>query len=124
MNPFTRFLMQWARNAPLAELVEQWDVLEALVIRVYKSKTSTAVDETQYQQTKAWLETHYEQFAPTLEPYWQATQVGGSTEHDDPFRVLFSPDTAVSFVNNWHAMQHLPAAREALNQLIVAQGNE
>lgn len=121
MNPFTRFLMQWSQNAPLEALVERWDVLEALVIRVYKNKVATAVDEEQYQQAKIWLEANYDQFAPQLKPYWQPTKVGGSTDHGDPFCVLFAPDTAVEFVNNWRAMQHLPAAREALNQLIVAQ---
>lgn len=124
MNPFTRFLMQWVPQASLAEFVTQWDVLEALVIRVYKGKRATAVDEQQYQQAKAWFEANYAQFAPTLQPYWADTKVGGTTEHDDPFRVLFAPDTAVVFVNNWPAMQHLPAAREALNKLIVAEGND
>ena len=121
MNPFTRFLMQWSHNEPLSAFVTHWDALEALVIRVYKSKAATAEDEALYQQSKQWLERNYDQFAADLHPYWQATLVGGSREHEDPFCVLFAPDTAVVFVNNWHAMQHLPAAREALNQLIVAQ---
>jgi hypothetical protein len=124
MNPFTRFLLQWSADVPLGEFVARWDVLERVVVRVYKGKGPTAVDETEYQEARSWLKQHYPQFAPALRPYWQATKVGGSYEHEDPFALLLGVDTAVGFQQNWTAMQHLPAAREALNQFILTQTPE
>lgn len=124
MNPFTRFLMQWSSDAPLEQLVQRWDVLEALVIRVYRGGEATSADEATYQEVKKWLDSHYPQFESALSDYWQKSKVGGTVEHGDPFRYLFAPARAAEFVDNWPAMQHLPAAREALNQLVVASGSD
>ena len=40
----------------------------------------------------------------------------------DPFQMLIDFHTPNDIVGNWTAMQHLPAAREALNQYILETG--
>lgn len=125
MNPFTRFLSQWGReDDPVQLFIPHWDVVEALAIRVYKGKGATAEDEEQYQAARVALLKLYPQLEEALRPYWEASLVGGRTDHEDPFRYVLTPEAAAGFVDNWAALQHLPAAREALNQLLVASSDD
>lgn len=124
MNPFTRFLKQWSKSEPdLSAFIEQWDTLEALSIRVYKAAGATPADQETYKSIKAFMETTYPKFAAKLEPFWRESEVGGQLNHADPFEFLFQYGGADQFVDNWAALQHLPAAREALNGLLVQMGN-
>lgn len=125
MNPFTKFLKQWTSDRPdLSEFIQHWDTLEALSIAVYKSAQASAEDEQSYQQIKAYMDEHYQNFAANLESYWQDSEVGGRLDHADPFKFLFQYENATGFVDNWAALQHLPAAREALNGLLVQMGQQ
>lgn len=125
MNPFTRFLRQWTQgNADLDDLVEQCDALESLVIRVYKAGAATAADEAQYQTIRRWMRENYPAWQDVLRPFWQQAQVAGRPAADDPFLRLTAPESASAFVGDWQAMQMLPAAREALNRLVIQQSNE
>lgn len=124
MNPFTRFLSQWSQDHIIAQFIPPWDTVEALVIRVYKSGRATAEDEESYRRVRASLQKIYPQLAEGLRPYWQQTKVGGKLEHGDPFLFLLTADRAADFVDNWVALQHLPAAREALNQYILSVSEE
>ena len=125
MNPFTRFLKQWSNDdsKELEVFIEHWDALEAMAIRVYKAKQPTADDLASYQLIKQFMDANYPKFAPKLESYWMRSEVGGQLDHADPFAYLFQYESAAGFVDNWTALQHLPAAREALNGLLVEMGN-
>lgn len=103
--------------------IEHWDMLEALAIRVYKAKQPTAADLSAYGDIKRFMDAHYQKFAPKLEGYWKRSEVAGQLDHADPFAYLFQYESATGFVDNWTALQHLPAAREALNGLLVEMGN-
>lgn len=125
MNPFTRFLRQWIRDdAGLDQLIEHGDALEALVIRVYKAGEATAADEAQYQTIRRWMQDNYATWQEALRPFWQEAEVAGRPAREDPFLRLTAPDHAAAFADNWEAMQRLPAAREALNRLVIQQSNE
>jgi hypothetical protein len=119
MNPFTRFLMGQRDDRPLNQFVAAWDDLEALVIRVFKGKRATAADATQFARLQADLQEQYPQWRAALAPLWAATLVGGAPPTADPFTDLLATPTAADFVDNWGAMQRLPAAREALNKLVL-----
>jgi hypothetical protein len=122
MNPFTRFLLGRGRreDQALQAFVEQWDVLEALVIRVFRSKGAETADEAQYQQISSWLRDNYPLWQKRWQPYWQGALVGGLPAVQDPFQRLLTAEKAADFVGDWQAMQYLPAAREALNRYIQA----
>ena len=124
MNLFTRFLRQWLRDPDLQQLLEHWDALEALVIRVYKGGAASAADEAEYQALRGWMQANYPAWRERLRVYWRQAQVGGKPATTDPFLRLTEPPTAASFVGDWQAMQHLPAAREALNQLVLHLSDE
>jgi hypothetical protein len=121
MNPFTRFLLRRRlRHSSLDDFVDRWDRLERLVIRVYKGKGATAEDETIYVEIRPWLHQHYPQWQPQLQAYWPQAMIGGQPAREDPFLFLLQAEEAVDYVDNWLAMQTLPAAREALNKLVTA----
>lgn len=124
MNLFTRFLRQWSRDPDLETLVEQCDALEALIIRVYKGGQATAADEAEYQALRGWMEANYPSWQPLLLPLWQEATVAGKPAATDPFLRLTAANSAQAFVGDWEAMQHLPAAREALNRLVLQLGEE
>lgn len=124
MNIFTRFLSQFSGDSSLGAFVARWDVVEEVVVRAYRGGEVTAEDGALYLEARGWLRDHYGGWAARLRPYWQNSKVGGTLEHGDPFLFLLAYEEAADFVDNWSAMQHLPAAREALNGLIVATTGE
>ena len=125
MNPFSRFLRQWlSQEDDLDALIEHWDALEALVIRVYRQGEASAADEAEYQALRGWMQANYAGWAEELRPLWQEAMVAGAPATEDPFLRLISSRAAVGYVDDWNAMQYLPAAREALNRLILLRSGE
>ena len=121
MNPFTRFLTQWSKNRDLSEFIHYWDRLEQLVVRVHRKKTGLAEAEPEFTQVWPWLRQQYGGWEERLRPYWQQTKAAGAQTQTDPFRLLLDLETPSAILGNWHAMQHLPAAREALNLFLRDQ---
>ncbi|MCA9917305.1 MAG: hypothetical protein KC445_05100 [Anaerolineales bacterium] len=121
MNPFTRFLSQWSQNRPFAEFVEQWDQLELVVVRVHRKKMPVAEAEPIFAEVWPWLRQQYWQWEEVLRPYWQQTKAAGELTQTDPFQLLLDLEAPNAILGNWRAMQHLPAAREALNRYLRDQ---
>lgn len=121
MNIFTRFLSGGLRDRGLEALIRHWDGVERLVVRVYKGKGATAEDEAEYGRLRGWLVVNYPGWAERLRPHWQGAKVAGELAKQDPFARVLRVETAGGFVGDWEVMQHLPAAREALNKLVVAR---
>lgn len=119
MNPFSKSLLAGAANADLAELVGHWDVLEALVIRVFRGKAATDADALAWRNTRAWLRVAMPRWDAALAPHWAGRKIGGQPATQSPFDDLLVPAEATGFAGNLRAMQTLPAAREALNLLIL-----
>lgn len=125
MNRFTRFLRQWSSDEEeLGLLIQHLDALEALVIRVYKGKAATPADEAEYGKIRLWLEAHYPAWQDALRPYWQEALVGGRPAAEDPVSRILRAPAAANLVGDWGAMQNLPAAREALNRLVLARSEK
>jgi hypothetical protein len=123
MNSLNRIFKR-KKNQPITNLVQHWDKLEALVIRVFKGKTASPGDLDEYRHLRAWLLDNYMLWEESLEPYWRASSAGGEPVQADPFRMILSTPGASGFVRNWKAMQTLPAAREALNSFMLDQPGE
>jgi hypothetical protein len=121
MNVFTKSLLALLGlgQNDLQEFVRRWDVLEQLVISVFRAKAAAQADEVVYAETRVWLNQHYPQWRDALQPHWQRAKVAGQLASTDPFALLLAHQQAADFVKNWAAMQNLPAAREALNNLIL-----
>ena len=124
MNIFTRFLAQGSSDQHLQLFIERWDTLETLLVGVYRSGEATPGDEALYVPTRQALLSTYDRWRADLLPFWQKSKVGGKLDHDDPFVFILKYEQAGDFIDNWPALQHLPAAREALNGLVVALTGE
>lgn len=91
------------------------------MIRVHKSKEATAADEAEYGKLRLWLEANYPTWQAALEPHWRQSLVGGRPAQEDPVWRVVQANAARDFIEDWGAMQHLPAIREALNRLIMTE---
>lgn len=89
------------------------------MIRVYRAGAATSGDEATYSRDRNWLLERYPRWQTALTPYWQRTTIDGELVVEDPFEMLLSVRQAHRFVDNWAAMQTLPAAREALNEWLA-----
>lgn len=126
-NPFTRLLERWAGaegRAPdgVAEFVERWDELEALVIEIYRRGEALDTERVAFERLAAWLGRQYPDLSDHLAPYWRGTagpQDGGPAA-PDPFRSLFEDRGAESFAGDREALRTLPVAREAVNRWLIA----
>ena len=124
MNPFSRFLRQWNQDENVHQLMEHCDALEALVVRVYRRDGATGADEAEYQAIRRWMSANYDRWQEQLRPYWRKSMVGGRPLRKDPFMALYRHESAASFVGDWEAMRLLPAVREALNQMLLEEGED
>ncbi len=121
MNPFTNFLRQWSADDDFNTFVAYWDRLERLTIQVYRQKITVTVAEPEFADVWPWLRERYGRWQPTLEPFWRQTTAAGAPTQTDPFRLLLEKQSPADIPGDWRAMQHLPAAREAINHYVLAQ---
>ncbi len=118
-NPFTRFLSQWSSDDALAAFVAAWDRLERVVVGVYRAQMDEATAAAEYAAVWPWLRAAYPRWQEALRPYWQATRAAGEPTRVDPFALLLDIPAAAAIAGDWRAMQHLPAAREAINRYLL-----
>ena len=118
-NPFTQSLAARLNTPAFQDFIAHWDALEQLVIRVFRGKAATPADEAEHAPLRAWLHESYAEWGEALEPHWRQSKVAGKLATEDPFAVLMAIEPAAAFVSQWSALQALPAAREALNRLII-----
>lgn len=118
-NPFSRYLSQWSADKTFAEFVEHWDRLERVVVGVYRQKIELDAAALEYGDVWPWLRRQYGQWADVLRPYWRSTRAAGQPTQTDPFRLLLDIDGPDDIPGDWNAMQHLPAAREAINRYLL-----
>lgn len=121
-NPFTRFLSQWSRDGSFEAFVTHWDVLEQVVVGVYREKMTAADAAPLFDEAWPWLREAYPDWEAALRPYWEPTLAGGKQVTQDPFRLLLAIPNPAAIPGDWTAMQHLPAAREAINRYVVDAG--
>jgi len=121
VNPVTRVLLNRLRHRHLGQFVGYWDALEALVIRIYKQAAASQADQSEYLRLQSWLLKNYPRWQQALAPHWQKVRVNRRLVEADPFIILLAPERVSAFVENWAAMQTLPAAREALNNFLLEQ---
>ena len=120
MNPFTKFLSQWARRDTSFEaFIAWWDQLEYLTIKVYQQKMTPDAVRADFNATWPWLRRHYPQWEAVLRPFWQQTKAAGQPTQTDPFLLLLRWEQPEQIAGDWNAMQHLPAAREAINRYLL-----
>ena len=122
MNPFSRLFVRHIRYGDLRKFVQQWDELEELLIHIYKTGAASPAETRAHVEIRSQLQRTYPLWQVQLHTYWTHILAGGEIVKDDPFLQLLAIEQADDFIDNWRAMQTLPAAREALNQLLLEIG--
>ncbi len=120
MNPVTQTLIDRIADPALAEWAAAWDVIEQVVIRVYRGAAVSKKDEQDFIAAKRWLLKNHPRLAPSLDPYWRRALIKGSgPAAEDPFEKLLAYDQARDFVDNLDAMRLLPAVRQSINEWLL-----
>lgn len=119
MNPVTQSLLKQLNDPQLNTFAADWDALTELVIEIYQQKSLTFAQQELFFELQERLRAAYGRLAADLEPHWRTARVKGELVVGDPFRAVIEKATAKEFVENWDAMRTLPAAREALNMMLM-----
>ena len=90
-----------------------------LVVHVYREKMTPEEAAGEYAAVWPWLRVEYGRWQPALEPHWRATRAAGAPTQTDPFLLLLALESPAAICGDWPAMQHLPAAREAINRYLL-----
>jgi hypothetical protein len=118
-NPVTAQLTRRIKDRRIRRFVAQWDALEALIIRIYRSEGAEPDDQRAYRRLRRALRRGLRRYGEALGGYWPGMTVGGEPTREDPFAALLAPKRARAFAGNWRAMQQLPAARQAINEWLL-----
>lgn len=121
MNPVTHGLLQQLNDPQLTAFATDWDTVTELVIEIYQQKSLTVEQQARFFEAQERLQAAYPALATELEPHWRTARIKGELVVGDPFLAVLSKPSAKEFVENWDAMRTLPAAREALNMLLMAR---
>jgi hypothetical protein len=124
MNPVTRSLLKKVPEAELHHFVEGWDELEALVVQIFRQKSVTFHQQEIFFGLQTSLLEGHAKYKAELDGFWPTTKVKGDFVRMDPFLQLLRVSAAREFVENWEAMKTLPAAREALNQMLMTRAEK
>jgi hypothetical protein len=119
VNPVTRALMQQIEDPGLQAFVDAWDELEMLMVEVYKAGGAESSHQADFAGIRTRLAASYPEWQALLEDHWRATTIKGQPLEADPFLTLIDLENPEAIVDNWAAMQTLPAAREGLNNMLV-----
>ncbi|NJN54908.1 MAG: hypothetical protein HC804_09215 [Anaerolineae bacterium] len=122
MNPFTKYLRQWSADEDFDAFVGYWDRLEQLTIQVYRQKITVGAAQPEFDVVWPWLREEYGRWQTLLEPFWQQSTAVGALTQTDPFLLLLKIQSPAEIPGDWRLMQHLPAARETLNQYALTKG--
>lgn len=119
MNPTTAALLKSISDPRIADFVSLWDEMEQLTISIYRADHVAPSEAARFPELVAAIREKITPLQHPLKPHWQATRVKGQALEEDPFEFLLSLPGAEAILDNWTAMQLLPAAREALNLYLL-----
>jgi len=124
MNPFTQFLSQTIANRKFLAFVQKWDVVEQIVVNTFRGQGNFESDWKEWPKIRSKLRREYPHWMDRLKPLWRNALIDGHPAREDPFLWLLNYEDASEFRQNWRAMQTLPAAREAINRLLIEMQSE
>ncbi|MGA9531448.1 MAG: hypothetical protein WBR18_01920 [Anaerolineales bacterium] len=120
-NPVTNSLLSRIDDESLHRWVDMWGQLERLAVSVYRCERAGWRARRRYRALRRQLNAGYAGWQDEFAGHWEGQTVGGKPLIVDPFASLLAIESASDLVDNWPALQLLPAAREALNGYLVAR---
>ena len=121
MNPVTQGLLKKLKDPELDAFATDWDALNDLIIEIYQQKSASFQQQEFFFELQSRLQSSYPALSDSLSPFWRKAKIKGEVVRQDPFLTLIEKSSAKEFLENWDAMKTLPAAREALNEMLIAK---
>jgi hypothetical protein len=118
MNPVTRRLLDEIDDPALAEFALAWDEYEEHFVGVFREGGFAPAEAAGFDDLRRATQHRLRNWEPALEQHWRATRIEGVHPEVSPFRTALAVDPA-SIPTNRAALRALPAAREALNMLLL-----
>ena len=100
--------------------IANWEILEELVTEVYFKGEVEPTDRHLFGSLKLAIKRYYLQLSDELRPFWMQVKIAGKFLRNDPFAELLDTPGLSAFLTSWDRMQMVPAAREALNLMLVS----
>jgi hypothetical protein len=122
MNPVTKSLLKDISDNSLKAFVHQWDRFEQLIIEINRQKSLSFTQQQEFFDLKEKLGASYSPWESEMRIYWRQTRIKEGNLTTDPFRLLLNSDTAHDVLGSWEAIKLLPAAREAMNLMLMEKG--
>lgn len=119
MNIVTCSILNQLGGHSIQPLLVVWDEIERIVIETYKQDLVREEEASRYPELREQFLRDYRAWEGELRPYWRKTSINGVPVNRDPFLVILDNTQADQFRRNWEAMQHLPPARETINQYLL-----
>ncbi len=119
MNPVTRHLLENIDDPDLAEFAMTWDALEEQIVRLYRTGACPPAEAAAFDRSLSSTVASYPRWAEPLARHWRAASVDGAPADEDPFGRILRIGGAKDVIRNRSLMRTLPAAREALNHLLL-----
>jgi hypothetical protein len=122
VNPVTRRLLDEIDDPELAAFAMAWDSLEECLVWIYREGSCPPELEQRHSGLRSSLERGLGAWEEDLRPLWQATRIDGAAVRHSPFRTVLAARRPRDVVGNRDLMRTLPAAREAINHLLLERG--
>ena len=117
MNPVTRRLLEDIDDPDLADFALAWDAYEECAVGIFRAGAALPDEARRFEALRLAAAQGLDPWEVPLEPHWKTLD---RPPQESPFRTVLAverPDVA----GNWPMMRALPAAREALNLLLLAR---
>ena len=122
MNPVTRRLLDEIDDPDLAAFALAWDSFEECLVRIYRDGDCPPDLEQRHAELRATVERDLGVWEEDLRPFWLATRIDGAAPAQSPFRMVVAARRPHDVIGNRDLMRTLPAAREAINHLLLERG--
>jgi hypothetical protein len=119
VNPVTRRLLESIADPDLADFALAWDELEEQIVRIYRAGTCPTDEAKVFAERRQTLVEGYGRWADALEPHWREVRIDATPLRASPFTLVLAVAEAQRIAGHWELMRTLPAAREALNGLLL-----
>ena len=124
MNPVTRRLLEHIADPDLADFALAWDGHEERIVQIYRAGACSPSQAEVFAERRQALLQGHDRWADALESHWRDVLIDRVPLQASPFARVLTVSEAERVIGDWELMRTLPAAREALNGLLLERAVE
>lgn len=119
VNPVTRRLLESIADPDLADFALAWDGIEERIVSIYRAGACSDDEAKDFVGCRRALLPGLDRWAAALEPHWKRALIDRAPRPSSPFDRILAITNPQDIIGHWELMRTLPAAREALNGLLL-----